>query len=159
MYKRILVPLDGSPLAEAALPYAIELAKKFESELYLIRVVSPAAAAGLMSPAGMMADPAMGSAVEAEIIAEAEEEEIAEAREYLDGVIRKLGDTGLQMCSEVMEGSPGAAIMHFAHKIGIDLTVLTTHGRTGLARMVMGSVADQIVRQCGCPVMLIRAVQ
>ncbi len=157
MYKRILVPLDGSPVAETALPYAIELAKKFESELYLLRVVSPAAAAGLITPAGMMADPSMGSAVEAEILAEAEEEELAQARKYLDDVVRKLDDTGLQICSEVMEGSPGSAILHFAHKVSIELTVLTTHGRTGLARMVMGSVADHIVRQCGCPVLLIRA--
>ncbi|MCL4533920.1 MAG: universal stress protein [Bacteroidetes bacterium] len=157
MYNRILVPLDGSALAEAALPYAIEIAKKFSSELYLFRVVSPAATAAFITPAGMMADPSMGSAVEAEILAQAQEEEVAEARRYLDQMVNKLSDTELQICTDVMEGSPATAIMHFAHKIGVDMIVLTTHGRTGLARMVMGSVADQIVRQCGCPVLLIRA--
>lgn len=157
MYNRILVPLDGSPLAEEALPYAVEIAKKFESELYLLRVVSPGASTAFITPGGMMAEPSMGSAVEAEILAQAQEEQMAGARDYLDKMVRKLSDTGLQVCFDVMEGSPGTAIMHFAHKLSIELIVLTTHGRTGLMRMVMGSVADQIIRQCGCPVLLIRA--
>ncbi len=155
MYNRILVPLDGSAWGEAAIPHAVEIAKKFGSELCFLRVVSPTSTAALVTPAGM-ADPSMGSAVEAEILAEAQEEEMAAAREYLDGVMKRVSEPGLKLCSDVIEGSPAPAIMHYVHKMGADMIVLTTHGRTGLARMVMGSVADQIVRQCGCPVLLIR---
>jgi nucleotide-binding universal stress UspA family protein len=156
MYSQIVVPLDGSKKAEAALPFATEIAGKFASTLLLVRVVSPTGSGGLISSAGMMGDPSMGTAAEAEIMAEAHDEEVAVAQEYVDEMIKSLAASGMQVCGEVMEGSPAAAIMHFAHKVKSDLIVLTTHGRTGLMRMVMGSVADQIVRQCGCPVMLIR---
>jgi nucleotide-binding universal stress UspA family protein len=156
VYKRIVVPLDGSTLAEEALKHATEIAKRFHSEILLVRVVGPGGVAALMSPAGMLADPSMGTAMEAEILAEAHDEEIAAAHEYIDSMVKKMTALELKVQGEVMEGHPAEAIMHFAHKERADLIVLTTHGRTGLARMVMGSVADQLVRQCGCPVLLVR---
>jgi nucleotide-binding universal stress UspA family protein len=158
MYNQIVVPLDGSAMAEAALSHAVEIARKFGSNLLLVRVVSATGAGGFLSSASILGDPSMGgvSAAEAELLAEAHDEELAEAQGYINGLIKKLSEPEVQVCGEVMEGSPAEAIMHFAHKVKANLIVLTTHGRTGLMRMVMGSVADQIVRQCGCPVLLIR---
>jgi nucleotide-binding universal stress UspA family protein len=157
MYNQIVVPLDGSTMAEAALPYAVEIARKFGSNLLLVRVVS-ATGVGFLSSASILGDPSMGgaSAAEAELLAQAHDEELAEAQGYINGMIKQLSEPEVQVCGEVLEGSPAEAIMHFAHKVKANLIVITTHGRTGLMRMVMGSVADQIVRQCGCPVLLIR---
>lgn len=152
MYDRIVVPLDGSAWGETALPYAVEIAKKFGSQVYLLNVVSSAADSILLpSQKQRMVLP-----VETDVPDRAVEDKLTMAREYLDGIAKKVSEPGLHLSSETIEGRPAPAIIHFAQKIGADLIILTTHGRTGVARMVMGSVADQIVRQSGCPVLLIR---
>ncbi len=151
MYDTIVVPLDGSVWGETALPYAIEIAKKSGSQVYLLHVVSGEADSTLLpSERGMMLPG------ETDVPDRSKEDKLTLAREYLDVIAKKVAEPGLQLFSEVMEGRPAPAIIHFAQKVGADLIVLTTHGRTGVARMVMGSVADQIVRQSGCPVLLIR---
>ncbi len=149
MYQRILVPLDGSPLSEAALPQAEGLARGVGAPLLLVRAVNVPATviAATGSDAGMVAP---------QLLEDALEGEEDEARDYLSQVAERLKAGGLQAAWEVVEGEPARAIIDTAHREGCDLIVLATHGRSGIPRAVLGSVADQVVRESHLPVLLVR---
>jgi nucleotide-binding universal stress UspA family protein len=139
--RRVLVPLDGSPFAEQALPLALRMADLFVAELALVRVVEPVPTASLdiggLGPA--LPDTAL--------IAELE----SNAGLYLDRiaeVVRRDGQS-VKTCVAV-HGSPARAILDFARPD--DLIVLQTHGRGGGARLLLGSVADKVLRGAPCPV-------
>ncbi len=144
MYQRILVPLDGSQLAEQAIPYAAELCKG-ATEITLFQVVHfplPLAAPDA-SMAVPMPDP---------------QELLQEAQAYLDDLADKLRQEGVQVKTAVTERDVVAdAIVEYAREHDMDLIVMTTHGRSGLSRLVFGSVAESVVRNAPCPVLLIRA--
>jgi nucleotide-binding universal stress UspA family protein len=126
MYKRIMVPLDGSDLAQSALPHALELSRALEATLLLIYV----------------RDPRAGS-VEA-------------ARRYLDFVRNEQTATGVAIEILVRDGPVAAALIETAEKERIDLIVMATHGRSGLQRVVYGSVAEQLLRSSAKPILLVR---
>lgn len=144
MYKRILVPLDGSKLAEQAIPYATELCKG-ATTVTLFQVVH------LPLP---LAAPDVSIAVPMP----SEEELLQEARTYLEGIAAKLRPEGVNVKVDAIErGVVADAIVDYAAKHDISLIVMTTHGRSGLSRLVFGSVAESVVRNAPCPVLLIRA--
>ena len=151
MYRRILVPLDGSSRAEEALPHALLVARCSDSpSITLIQVVTTAiiaVAADPMSPAGAEATAAM-QALEAGENA---------AAGYLKEVAARPDLQGISVQTEVIEGNPGPEIVRYAHENGTDLIVMSTHGRSGLSRLVFGSVADQVLREAGVPILLIRS--
>ena len=149
MYERILVPLDGSELSEAVLPHAQALARKLEARLLLVRATN--------IPATVMAeaDP-MGGPMPAELIDEAIQDETEDARDYLTRMAQHLKEAGLDAAWEVVEGEPSRAIIDTAHKNDNDLIAMATHGRSGVPRVVLGSVADRVVRESRLPVLLIR---
>lgn len=135
----ILVPLDGSPLAEAALPEAVEMAESSGAELLLLR------AAQVHSLPGV--DPT-----------DAQVKVVQEAEEYLAGVADRLADLGFKSvdCS-VWYGPAPYAIVAAARLYKVDLIVMTTHGRSGLGRMILGSVAESVLRGTTTPILLLRA--
>ena len=79
------------------------------------------------------------------------------ARSYLEGVVGRLKAQKVKVQAEIVEGTAGDAIVEYAHHHGMDLIAMSTHGRSGLGRLVFGSVADQVLRQAGTPVLLIRS--
>ncbi|HLH23710.1 MAG TPA: universal stress protein [Chloroflexota bacterium] len=149
MYQRILVPLDGSALSEAALPHAQGLAAKLGASLLLLRVANVSAT--IMAATG----PDTGL-VAPDLIDEVIDDQEGEGRTYLEHVSERLKAAGCQVSWELVEGSPAHAIIETARKNGCDLIALATHGRSGLVRAVLGSVADAVVRDSHLPVLLIR---
>lgn len=147
-FERILIPLDGSPLSEKALPHAVALAEKFDSELILLR------AADLYTPLLATGDPEA-----AYWIAEAREEARQEAANYLEAQRETLRQAGYNVDILLCEGSPAEEIIEAAAKEAIDLIVMSTHGRGGVARWTFGSVADKVARYSCCPVLLIRQTE
>lgn len=141
MYKRILVVLDGSELAEAALPHAREMARRNSVQLVLLRVVQP-----LPAPSEARHD----------LIARIDDETLELVRDYLEGVAKELQETGIDVEIEVKRGTPHTEIVNYADQNDIDLIVMTTRGRSGLTRWLMGSVADRVVRGANVPVLLVR---
>lgn len=138
MYKRILIPLDGSEFAEAALPHACALAACTGAELVLLRVaVQPLY--GSVSPDS---SPSIRADTE------------AEASAYLDRVAGELRAAGFRVTAETCTGPVAETILDYAAGIRADLIVMSTHGRSGLARWFIGSVADKIVRGARLPVLL-----
>ncbi len=147
MYKKILVPLDGSELAEKALPHATALAKACGAEVTLATVVQWSLGAG-------------ASKIEAipEAVAERASALKAEALLYLEKVQRNLKGHGVTAHLAALEGDVASAIIAFAEQKGFDLVTMATHGRSGLDRFVMGSVAEKVVRSTSKPVLLVRTL-
>lgn len=143
--RRILVPLDGSRLAEKALPEAISLAKANHSEIWLLQSVEFPEYWG-EEYAGMHALPSMIST----------EEQEAAAREYLLHMAEGLTAEKIPAQIVVTTGHAASAISDVVADNDMDLIVMCTHGRSGLSRWVFGSVAEKVVRLAQCPVLLIR---
>ncbi|NPA90733.1 MAG: universal stress protein [Chloroflexi bacterium] len=143
MYKKILCTLDGSKLAEQALPHAVALAKAFDADLILLRVVEPPPLPILPEFAG----------AELELLPELHKT----AKAYIDRWVQELQEEGDRVSGVVEEGKPADVIADFAQEKEIDLIVMATHGRSGITRWAFGSVADRVLRSAGRPVLLIRA--
>ena len=145
MYRRILITLDGSSVAEKALPTALVLAERFKSELFLFRVVIPL-------PISYRAGAASAAAIEA-----AEREAVLEAAAYLDGVAARIQEKGFGVQVVARLGNPSKAIIEFIQQNQIDMLVMCTRGQTGPARWLLGSVTDHVVRGSPVPVVVVPA--
>ncbi len=144
MYGKILVPLDGSGFAEMALRHAKSIAECFGSEIIMVRVVvSPFT---LVSPEMVLA----GGEEQMDTIRE-------QAELYLKGRRGEVCQEGIKCRAMVLEGPVARTIVDFAEREGVDLIVMSTHGRSGLDRWVFGSVAEKVLRAAPCPVFLIPA--
>lgn len=144
MFKKILVPLDGSTLAEQALPRAIELAKAFDGQLFLLHVVTNY----LVPPYGI--DYQVGETFR--------DVAVREGHEYLENIRGKTASEfsgNIQI--KVIEGLVAENILDYANFQNADVIVMGTHGRSGVGRWVFGSVAERVLRASKCPVLLIRA--
>jgi nucleotide-binding universal stress UspA family protein len=143
MYTKILVPLDGSVLAERALPHAGGISRATGAEVILMQVVR--------APLGEA--PEAGQAEENKAFQDA----VAEARTYLGKIAGKLREEGnAKVRAEILEGSPPEGILGFAHKEDVDLIIMSTHGRSGVSKLLMGSVAEKVMLTTKRPVMLIK---
>jgi len=141
--KKILVPTDFSEFSQAAIRYGQELATRYQAELHLIHVLemhpslTPTFELGLALPS-----------------------QIQESRAAAEETLAKLpADTSVACVRAVLEGKPVVEILRYAREKEIDLLVATTHGRTGLAHVLMGSVAENLVRMATCPVLTVRPNQ
>ena len=142
--RSVLVPLDGSPFAEQALPWAIAIARKARARLRLALVHQ------LPWPPPL--DQASGR-----LYAQVELVLRKSQREYLRGVsARTKGEQQIQVATAMLDGSPAPALRDYIRDVGVDLVVMTTHGRGGIQRAWLGSVADQLVRSLETPLLLIR---
>jgi len=138
MYKRILVPLDGSKSGEKVIGTAIELAMIFEGTLTLIHVVE---LLGLLEK---------DRKDEYDVLK-------GQAEKYLAGIKKKIEDEGVRVDAMIKQGSPGVEICEYAALGGIDLIVMATRGWGAVERWVVGSVADKVVKHAPKPVLLLRA--
>lgn len=136
--KKILVPLDGSSLAEAALPHAREVARACGGALLVLTCTLPTDA--------VVVRPALDPAERRSDLLVAQEQHRAEA--YLSGVEAD----GRQ----VVTGDPAEEIVSFARREGVDLIVISSHGRGALGRLVFGSVAEHVMHHAPCPVMVVK---
>jgi nucleotide-binding universal stress UspA family protein len=154
VYKRILVPDDGSPFAEQVLPHAIDIAQKFGAEIHLLEVIeeiNPALYASTDMDAGM------GAEITTEALQEAQEEMRVTGRERLSAIADRLRAEGVQAVWSIVDGDPAHAIIEYERTHDIDLVTMASHGRSGIARAIMGSVTDQVLREGGRPMLVIRA--
>lgn len=146
MYKKILVPLDGSELAECALEHVRAIAKGCQvDKVVLLRVL----------------EPVMGAPhdyVSTEHVREVEDKLEADAKEYLDKVAGNLKKDGVSVETElVVNGEPAAKILEAAKRDKADLIIMSTHGRSGISSWVFGSVAERVVRHALVPVLMVVA--
>lgn len=140
MFKRILIPLDGSSLAECVLPHVVAMADAYEPEVTLARVLECEPATGLQ-----FVDP-----LDWELCK-------AEAEAYLTGITNRLSDVGLETQSRLLEGRPAERIVEYAQGNEIDLIVLSSHGRAGLSRWNVNSIARKVVQHSKRSSMIVRA--
>ncbi len=139
--QKILVPLDGSALAEAALPKALEMAESSGAKLLLIRAAEAHTLPGV--------DPT-----------EAQIKVVQEAEDYLGQVGDRLAALGQKNVeTSVWYGPAAYAIVEAARLNKVDLIAMTTHGRSGLGRLIVGSVAESVLRGTTTPILLIRAAE
>ena len=148
MFKKILVSLDGSKLAEQILPYAEAQALQFDSRLVLLQVITVSSAA----IAGVGPVPSSG-----EIIAEQFNIAEQEAETYLKNIAQSLEAKGVKVEAVTLQGAQlGEGIVDYANNNDIDLIAIATHGRSGLGRAVFGSVADYVLRHSRIPILVIK---
>jgi nucleotide-binding universal stress UspA family protein len=152
MYSHILVALDGSEVAEQVLPHVEALAEKFGSRVTLLRAIMPPALPLMETPMGLPVTP-----YTSEVYVEAAEAERQAASDYLREVGDRLRERGFQVEHELPDGPPASVIVERAGALGTDLIAMTTHGRGGLERLLLGSVAEEALRKAPCPVLLVRA--
>jgi len=146
MYKKIMIPLDGSELAECVLPHVETFIKEFKiSDVTLIRVEPPETRYQAEYP------------MPTHIIAERESALKSLARDYLNQVVNRLKDNGTIFHMEVIVGRIAASLIDYAEQNDIDLILIATHGRSGVTRWVRGSIADKILRSSNIPVLMVRA--
>lgn len=136
--KTIIVPLDGSELAEQALPFATTLARHQHAEIVLTTAIT-----------------AGDRWIDDGIVRKWEAEEQAGVEAYLRSIVDKLEEQGIRVRSHVDWGHPQVVIESVADREGADLIVMTTHGRSGVTRWTMGSIADKVLRTTNTPVILI----
>ena len=142
MYKRALVPFDGSMVAEAIVPFILEIAGPLDMEVALLRVIVPTPGISVESGGPLVADDV--------------EKSRATAEEYLAYVAGGLRARGVRVATQVRFGNAVAEILAGAGEAEADLIAMTTHGRGGLGRLLFGSVAEAVLRRAEIPVFLMR---
>lgn len=146
MFSKILVPLDGSKVAERALPTAMKLAGKGQGDLTLLRVprvhpVSVDATSG--GTLWLYPD-------------QAEERTLEDAAAYLEDARERWAAENIPVHTKVVSGDPASVILDTATALDVDLICMTTHGYSGLTRWMLGSVTERVLRAAPCAVMVIR---
>jgi len=142
VYRLAVVPLDGSPVAEAIIPFVLEIAGPLDMEIGLIRVLQPV--------------PPQVIEGSRHVVVEDVEARRLDAEEYFAPLAAELRAKGVRVQTHVRRGDPAGEIVACAREIGADLIAMTTHGRSGLGRLVFGSVAEAVLRHAHLPVFLIR---
>ena len=141
--RKILLPTDFSKYSAAATAHACELATKFDAELHILHTLET----------HLVSTPEFGMGLD---LPKYVSESRAAAAKSLAGVLDPTWAAGRRVIQAVVEGSPKTEIIRYARDHDIDLIVLSTHGRTGLAHVLMGSVAESVVRTAPCPVLTVR---
>lgn len=145
MYKRAVVALDGSPVAEVVIPFMLEIAGPLDMEVILVRVNVP--------PTPVVVEGSVQLTVEDPAVAR------VDAEEYLAALAAELRGKGVRVRTQVRSGRPADEIVAAAREAGADLVAMTTHGRSGLGRMLFGSVAEAVLRESKLPVFLMRVTE
>jgi nucleotide-binding universal stress UspA family protein len=139
LIKKVLALSDGSEVSRNALRYAVEICKQFRSQLYLLTVVDR-----------------IPSSLDAEVSKEAFLKLEGQLRQEMELCSEYCETTGMACQSEVRHGVAHEEIIRFAQEKDMDLIVSATHGRSGLSHILLGSVAEKIVRHAPCPVLTVR---
>ncbi len=144
MYKRILVPLDGSELAERVIPYAVSIANALSSQVSLLRIVD--------SVPEQWADPTHGRYLD-----QLTSSFRNQAMDYLEGIAAPLRREGITVTCSAHEGNPSELIINESSREAETLIALSTHGRSGINRWVMGSVTDKVLHGVSAPLLILRS--
>jgi nucleotide-binding universal stress UspA family protein len=147
MLRRILLPTDGSAISALPLVLAADLARAQDAEVIVARVVEPSL---------WLSTEEVGPWT-AEIYQEVQEAERRTAREQVDQLVTQLRTEGVRARHEILTGQVATALVQLEAHARIDLVVMATHGRSGITRFALGSVADRMVREGSAPVLLVRA--
>ena len=150
MFQKILVPLDGSKLAEGALPCAGELAKGCKTEEVVLVSVTE-------RRQGYRAIEDSSQPLGQRLIPEAIGKKERQAQRYLDKIAKELETKGIKVLTEVLIGNPAEEITIFAKYHNVDMIVMSSHGRSGPSRWTHGSVADRVFRASNVPVLMVKA--
>ncbi len=154
MFKRIMVPLDGSRSSTRALRFATGLAQSYGAKVLLLRVVSSPT---LTMPTGL--PEVIVTPASAELAVQSarrqEKKDTTSANRYLQTRLRQLRAKGVTASKRVMVGPAGTSILGTARSEKVDLIVMTSRGRGGLRRAIRGSVTDEVMRHAGVPVLVI----
>jgi nucleotide-binding universal stress UspA family protein len=143
MFDTLLVALDGSPCADRAFEVGLQLARTGGSKLALCSVADPSPLYGTLDPS---------------VLLERSLEEIQrQARRIVDDALAEAEAAGVSAQGAVLEGEPVYEIVAYAKKLGAGAIVMGTHGRSGLSRLFMGSVAEGVLRSAAMPVLTVRA--
>lgn len=142
MYRRILLPLDGSSLAEQAIPHAIAQAQSFDAELIILQVVE------------RFEDKAQKYSSSIEL---AEKDKLDFVKESLKKLAADVREQGVKVRTVALLGRPYVKIIEFAESEQVDLVVICSRGRSGFSRWLMGSVADRVIRGIKIPLLIVRA--
>jgi nucleotide-binding universal stress UspA family protein len=145
VFKRAVVALDGSPVAEAIIPFILEIAGPLDMEVVLVRVNRPIPPEVIDGSRHVMVEDPEASRVDAE--------------EYLAPVAVELRKKGVRARTQVRRGDPAEEIVLAARDIDAGLIAMTTHGRSGLGRLLFGSVAEAVLRESRLPVFLMRVTE
>jgi nucleotide-binding universal stress UspA family protein len=144
MYRKILVPLDGSKVAEGVLPHAKALAYSEGAELILLTVGANPAVDFAFSDPGLAQSAVL------------EQEE--RSQKYIAEIEKQLKSAGFKTATMLRTGSVAETILEVAEELQVDCIAMSTHGRTGPARWLLGSIAERVVHNSKVPVLLIRAI-
>jgi len=147
VYKKVLVPLDGSGRAEVILPHVEELAHRCEANVIFLQEIEPI-------PVQVVPD---GYVSDVRVDAASQEPVITVAQSYQDGLRGEYRQKGIQAKSFVEQGPVVKTIINVAEREGVDLIAMASHGRSGLSRVFYGSVAAGVLNQVARPLLLIRA--
>ncbi len=147
--RRILVLLDGSERAEQVLPYVADHAKTGGAELVLLRVFEPLSTLAVYAPSMFANWEQLAEQMRAD--------QQKECDRYFGDLESRLGDEGIRVRSETLFGNVWDEIISYIERDGFDLVALTSHGRSGIARWAVGSVAETLLRKCPVPLLLVRA--
>lgn len=140
MYRKILVPLDGSERAEAILPHVEDLARRYDAQVIFLRVIEPITTMELTW------------AVEPQLT----DEQMKDARSYLSGIKAQFSDKGIRADTLVTFGLVVASILEVSKTENVDLIAMASHGRSGLSRVFYGSVAAGVLHGVDRPLLLVR---
>ena len=152
MYKHIMVPLDGSEVAECVIPQLEMVAKSCQPEpkVTLVRVVTPLKLYSGFEYGGMV------EYISPEQIQRLEDDSKKNAQDYLAKQVSRLKEHGLTATAEVVFGMASESLTQFAGQNGVDLIVIATHGRSGINEWFWGSVAERVLKTSKIPVLMVR---
>ena len=145
MYRRIMVPLDGSELAECVLPHIEAIAQLSKASVELVHVIEP-----LELPTRG------GIALSIDDLKQIEAHSKNDAERYLNEIIKRLKNVSIKARSKVLIGKAADSLIDYIHESNFDLIIMATHGRSGISRWIWGSVAERILHSSSIPVLIIR---
>ena len=153
MYGKILIPIDDIEAADLALSNAKDLAKSTGASLVILHVVSPE------HPLVIGDEHVAGVHAAAAVVEQARRDEsvhLADQQSKLDGIAEGLSTDGVSVTGQAVIGNAHDEIVRAVSDLGADLVILSTHGRRGVSRAILGSVADEVVHDVDVPVMIVR---
>lgn len=155
MFERVLVPLDGSRLSAQALPFAVEIGKRFDSEIILVRVISTSGVVIAPQLSGIEASNSATDLIAQEVQVK-EMDNAAHAKRYLMNWVQSIKAQGIKSSYLVTIGTPAKTIMDIVDAQVISLIVMMSHGKGWFKRALIGSVADAVLHGSKVPVLVIR---
>ena len=146
MYKKILVPMDGSPIAECVIPHIKAIAKAENAEVELINVVEP------------LEIPTRGKiALDEDDLKQIDSDSRSDAHNYLANIAKQLKRSSVEARPVVLSGKTADTLVDYANTNDIDLLIMATHGRSGITRWFWGSIVDKVLRAVDVPVLLVKS--